>query len=232
MKIIWWINPDTIIDEDIRKQYENILKLLKQLRINREIDFEIIKNYNENKVYYGNKKNIYVSGTIAFFDNGIIYYINPYRYYEKSVIFLKNILEKGEMYLYKTIQNNQKLVAKKSEEKIEIEFKNKAKELGFYGNLTYKYRLSIPSLEKRDWGRASQKEIDFLHENPNGKFDIIEVKTKLNWEALGQVIGYKKLFCKERDLSEEKVNCFIVCKKDDNIIRFVCEKMNIKIKIL
>jgi len=103
---------------------------------------------------------------------------------------------------------------KKEEEVIEI-FLSKARDLGFTGTLKKKVRIVgrpplkiIPEERSVEYAKKFlyfvQKEIDILHEKPDGSCDIIEIKDELNWEAIGQVIGYRILLAKERNILKKK----------------------------
>ncbi len=78
----------------------------------------------------------------------------------------------------------------------------------------------------------AQKEIDILHRAPNGCFDIIEAKVKLNWAALGQTIGYAELFAKTNNVPKDKISSYIICRQSDNVIEYVCKLFNVKVLII
>lgn len=82
---------------------------------------------------------------------------------------------------------------------------------------------------KKSFSYISGKSIDLLHERNDGTFDIIEAKTKLNWSAVGQAIGYKQIFCKLNNISLDKVHTNIVCNQSDVFIEYVCDELGIKV---
>jgi hypothetical protein len=186
----------------------------------------------------GGRGTAHVDGVICVFEKENPIYFAPSL---KRNEFLKGILENGPAYIEQKVKENRSKEIKKEKELIE-DFLHKAKDFGFTGTLEENVgiggeTLEIKSKEKSEkyqkfakrFYSISQKEIDILHEKPDGSCDIIEVKDKLNWEAIGQVIGYRILLAKERNISKEKIGMCVVCRWADEALKKVCEELNIRV---
>ena len=257
MKIVWWSKEKEYYSQDTKQEDEKTSGLLQDIKTKWEIDFEIVRNFNEGDVYNeiflkrrnklrknsgisitvlrSRSGNIFVDGTACVFENNKPIFFRPC--WERNK-FLENLLKNGAGYIDMQIKENQnKLVKASPELQVIKDFLIKAKALGFTGVFEENFPLRIPT-EKSSGGLAkrfsyiAQKEIDILHKGPDGCFDIIEAKVKLNWAALGQAIGYAELFSKTNSVPKDKISSYIICRQSDNLIEYVCKLLNLKILIV
>lgn len=187
-----------------------------------------------------NKGNVYLNGVLAVFSNS-----GEILYFEQSwnkLKLLENLLKEGESYLNKIIDENLSKISKNlPEDRLVIDFIKQAKDYGLSGEIRREYPLVKPlktnskdeKIQKfmKSFSHISAKFIDILHENSDGTYDVIEAKVRLNWQALGQAVGYRKLFSDLNKIPMEKVNAKIVCRESDGFIEDICRSLNIQVII-
>lgn len=183
--------------------------------------------------------NVFIGGVVAIFSNSgdIIYYDQS----TERDLLLKKILEEGPLYVKRIVDQNVIQASRNSpEDKLINDFVANAKEYGFTGEIFREYSLKRPieidpkkdkNLQEfqKSFSYLAGKSIDMLHIAQDGTYDVIEAKVKLNWAAVGQAIGYKKLFCMLSSIAEEKVRTVILCRQTDGFIEFVCDSLEIKV---
>lgn len=257
MKIVWWSKEKEFYGEDTKQEDEKTLRLLQGLKTKWEIDFEIVRDFNDGDVYNkiflkrrtilkknsglsvtalkSRSGNIFMDGTVCLFENNRPIFFRPF--WERNK-FLESLLKNGAGYVDLQIKENQnKLIKASPELQLVKDFLIKAKDLGFTGEFEENFPLKILTKEESDefakrFSYIAQKEIDILHKAPNGCFDVIEAKVKLNWAALGQAIGYAEVFSKTNSVPKDKISSYIICRQSDNLIEYVCKLFNIKVLII
>lgn len=96
-------------------------------------------------------------------------------------------------------------------------------------NMWYRKICQESLSEKYGFGRVNMiKFIDLLVLGDDNVW-VVEVKPKLNYEALGQVLVYKDLLGEDHPELGELKTAIIVCEESDPIIEKTCEKHGIKI---
>lgn len=257
MKIVWWSKEKEYYSEETKQEDEKTLRLLQEIKTKWEIDFEIVGNFSDGDVYNkiflkrrtklkknsgisitelrSRSGNIFVDGTVCLFENDKPIFFRPS--WERNK-FLENLLKKGKGYIEIQIKENKNNGVKASPElQVIKDFLIKAKDLGFTGVFEEDFPLKILTEESNDelakrFSYIAQKEIDILHKAPDGCFDIIEAKVKLNWAALGQAIGYAELFAKTNSIPKDKISSYIICRKSDSFIEYVCKIFNVKVLLV
>jgi hypothetical protein len=180
--------------------------------------------------------NFFVNGTVVVFQDGEpFYYAPPHR-----AEFLKSFREKGPAWLRSVVEQNEATAGRRSRaEKLALKFCERAEQLGFHGHLRREYPLNLARLAgtspAEDLGTShtpfadlSAKSIDILHHH-EGTYDVIEVKPRLNWEALGQALGYRELLCVIENLPQDKVRAHVICKQIDSAIALACRRLGVGI---
>jgi hypothetical protein len=77
---------------------------------------------------------------------------------------------------------------------------------------------------------VGRKQIDMVFEK-EGEIWLVEAKGKLNFEALGQVLTYKKLYQEQFSL-QKALKLGIVCEKGDSEMEQACQSQEVKVFIL
>ncbi len=77
--------------------------------------------------------------------------------------------------------------------------------------------------------RVVSAKIDYLGVDRYGNYHIFEIKRNLDFEALGQLLGYRKLFCEQHDISEDKVYLHVIFEKAYETIKFIYRTFKIKL---
>lgn len=189
-----------------------------------------------------NKGHVYVNGVIATYDDSeeILYYVKPW----ESEQFLNNLLSKGLSHVQEIVNGNLLNAAKGlPEDQLIVEFLNNPLQFGYCGEIKREFPLvrqitpdSSLSNDMQDFVKSfsyiSAKYIDMLHIAKDGFYDIIEAKIKLNWEALGQVIGYRKIFCDLNSVPIIKTRTAILCRESDGFIEYICDSLNVRVIII
>jgi len=224
---------------------EEVASLLNKIKQKRNINFEIVevkypKNIREafykdeflNHVGFLNRN---VGSSIktlkklaevtVIYEESIKKRIRPIYFDRQSIKFLQGILEGGKEHVHALIRKNRAIP--KKEEKLFKEFFKRSSRFGFNGKIIEKFPLKL----KEEIINAS-KEIDVLHENEDGTFDIIEIKEVLNWSSIGQVLGYKFWLSKLHHIKKEAISMHIVCKKKGIGIKEVCDHYGINLHVL
>lgn len=256
--VLWQPERSYWTDKD-KLEHQKVLGLLDKIKEKWNINYKIDSNYDSDQVYRETflKNNRILSratgksirglrtrqgkgspildGVLGVFDNKrIIYYIESYDGRDQ---LLERILEEGQSYIEKIIGKNN---VDSPEEKLVKSFLKKAAEYGFAGQMHQEYLLARPVEDnpsdkqelknfKKAFSYVSGKSIDLLHEGNDGTFEIIEAKTKLNWSAVGQAIGYRQIFCRLNNIPLDKVCSSIVCNQSDGFIEYVCDELGIKV---
>ncbi|MEM3065308.1 MAG: hypothetical protein QW177_08040 [Candidatus Nitrosotenuis sp.] len=256
--VLWQHERSYWIDQE-RSEHQKVLDLLDNIKEKWSINYKVDSGYDSDQVYREmflknnrilsrdtgksirglrtrqGKGSPILDGVLGVFDNNrIIYYIESYDGRDQ---FLERILEEGPSHIEKIISKNS---TDTPEEKLVKNFLNKAAEYGFAGQMHQEYLLARPVEDnssedpelknfKKAFSYVSGKSIDLLHERDDGTFDIIEAKTKLNWSAVGQAIGYKQIFCRLNNISLDKVRSNIVCNQSDGFVEYVCDELGIKV---
>lgn len=259
--VLWQPERSYWTDKD-RLEHQKVLELLNKIKEKWNINYKVDSGYDSDQVYRETflknnrilkrttsksirklrtrqgKGSPILDGVLGVFDNErIIYYIESFDGRDQ---LLEGILEEGQSYIEKVIGKNN---VDSPEEKLVKSFLKKAAEFGFAGKIHQEYLLARPvednpseNLELKNFKKAfsyvSGKSIDLLHEGNDGTFDIIEAKTKLNWSAVGQAIGYKQIFCRLNNIPLDKVRSNIVCNQSDGFVEYVCDELGIKVIIL
>ncbi len=255
LNIIYWKKDDEKDDPTIES--------LNSIKNKWKIPYEIKTDFDDDQVYReiflanrtmlkkrtgkgirdlkSNKGYVYVNGTLTIHSN-----TDEILYFEKwkKEEFLKNVIEEGQSYIEKTINENIKNSSKElPEDKLILKFIENAKNYGFLGEFKREYPIvkpikPNPSIDEtiknfaKSFSYIAAKFMDLLHVAPNGTFDVIEAKIKLNWQALGQAVGYTKLFIKLNSIPQEKVRTSIICRQSDGFIEDVCNYLGIKVIIV
>jgi len=255
MKIIYWKRN--------AEKDDSIIKSLNTIQNKWKIPYELKTEFDDDQVYRelflanrtmlkkrtgkgirdvkSNKGYVYVNGTLTIHSN-----TDDILYFEKwkKEEFLKKVIEEGQDYIEKIINENVKKSSKDlPEDKLILKFIENAKDYGFLGEFKREYPMvkplkTDPSMDEavknfvKSFSFIAAKFMDLLHVAPDGTFDVIEAKVKLNWQALGQAVGYTKLFCKLNFIPEEKVRTSIICRQSDGFIEDVCNYLGIKVIIV
>jgi len=255
MKIIYWKRD--IEKEDSTVESLNIIN--KQWKIPFEIKREFNDDQVYRELFLANRAmikkrtgrgirdvksnsgKIYVNGTITIHSD-----VDDFLYFEKfnKDELLANLFTNGPEYIENTINENVKSSSKNlPEDKLVLSFIKNAKKYGFLGEFKREYPIVKPVKLNPDmdekfqnfiksFSYVSAKFMDLLHIAPNRTFDVIEAKTKLNWQALGQAVGYTKLFSKLNSIPEGKVRTSIICRTTDGFIEDVCNYLGIKVIVV
>jgi len=255
MKIIYW-------KRDVEKE-DSTIESLNIIRNKWKISFEHKTEFDDDQVYRelflanrimlkkrtgkgirdlkSNKGYVYVNGVITIHSNA-----EDILYFEKwnKDEFLNKVIDEGQNYIEKTINENVKTSSNDlPEDKLILKFIENAKNYGFLGEFKREYPMVKPiKIESnmdetiknfvKSFAYVSAKFMDLLHVDPNGTFDVIEAKVKLNWQALGQAVGYTKLFSKLNSIPEEKIRTSIICRQSDGFIEDICNELGIKVIII
>ena len=234
IKEIWNIQYQIISDFDDGEVYRSVF----------------LKNRNMLKKRTGrgvntlrsNSGNIYVNGVIGIYDNSdeILFYALAW---EREQL-LANLISQGSAYVNGIVENNLNEAAKNlPEDQLIVDFIKVSIQYGYTGEIKREYPLvrpiePDPTADEitrnfiKSFSFTAAKYMDMLHEAKDGSYDIIEAKRKLNWEALGQAIGYRAIFCKLYSKPLAKTRIAILCQESDGFIEIVCESLNIRVIIL
>ncbi len=258
MELVLWQHKSYWTDKD-KLEHQNVCDLLNKTKEKWNINYTVDSDYDSEQVYREvflknnrilkratgksirklrtrqGKGSPILDGVLGVFDNKrITYYIESYDGRDQ---LLEKVLEEGPSHIEKVIDKNNE---DSPEEKLVKNFLKKDAQYGFAGQMHQEYLLARPMQEnpaekqelknfKKSFAYVSGKSIDLLHESNDGTFDIIEAKTKLNWSAVGQAIGYKQIFCRLNDVPLDKVRSNIVCNQSDGFIEYVCDELGIKV---
>ncbi|MGI0046332.1 MAG: hypothetical protein ACREBB_03980 [Nitrosotalea sp.] len=231
IKEIWKVDYQIISNFDDGEIYRN----------------EFLKNRNMLKKRTGrgvttlrsNSGNIYVNGVLGIYDDSeeIIYYTLPW---EKEQL-LQNLISQGPTYVNDIVENNLNEAAKNlPEDQLIVDFIKNATQYGYTEEIKREYPLVNPIEPDsatdestrnfiKSFAYTSAKYMDMLHVAKDGSYDIIEAKRRLNWEALGQAIGYRAIFCKLYSKPLGKTRVTILCQESDAFIEVVCESLDIRV---
>lgn len=231
IKEIWNIEYQIITDFDDSEVYRSVF----------------LKNRNMLKKRTGrgvntlrsNSGNIYVNGVIGIYDDSdeIIYYV---LLWEREQL-LVNLISQGPPYINGIVENNLNEAAKNlPEDQLIVDFIKIASQYGYTEEIKREYPLIRPIKPDstaddatknfiKSFSYISAKYMDMLHEAKDGSYDIIEAKRRLNWEALGQAIGYREIFCKLYSKPLEKARIAILCQESDALIESICNSLNIRV---
>ena len=226
----WNISFQAISDYDPDDVYRTVF--LKNRTMLKKRTTRPVNDLRSNKGY------VYINGVVGVFDSDEILY------YEQSpdkMQFLDKILAEGSLYVEKIIEKNLKDAAiELPEDRLVIDFITKAKTLGFAGEIRREVPIvrpikDDPTKDKKlqdfikSFSYMAAKFIDMVHFAKDNSYDIIEAKVKLKWEAIGQVLGYKQLFCQLNSIPQKNVRTTIVCRETDGFIEWVCDELGIKV---
>lgn len=256
--VLWQPERSYWTDKD-KLEHQKVLDLLDRIKEKWNISYKVDSTYDSDQVYREvflknnrilsratgksirklrtrqGKGSPILDGVLGVFENKrIIYYIESFDGRDQ---LLERILEEGPLHIERIISKNN---VGTPEEKLVKDFLKKAAEYGFAGKLHQEYLLARPVDDnpsdkpglknfKKAFSYVSGKSIDLLHEGDDGTFDIIEAKTKLNWSAVGQAIGYKQIFCRLNNIAFDKVRSNIVCNQSDGFVEYVCDELGIKV---
>jgi len=258
VSIRWWYSDASYPPQERRVLDVRIRGMLEEIERRHGISFQVIhirgeedekRAYDELFLRYhvrlkrnsgasvtrlkSRSRNVYLQGTLLFLEGN-----EPYCFVatEQAEASLQGILNGGASHLSDWVRANA-LVAQsesqRSEDLLVQDFLARRVEFGFPGDIQVEVplRLHAPAEDGflRAFDCASEKHVDALHERGDASYDIIEVKTRLNWTAFGQALGYATMFAELRGLPMTRVQPVIICRETDDAVMFACEKAGVKV---
>lgn len=172
-----------------------------------------------------------MNGTVAAFDDEEPLYYVAHGQNE----FLGSLLQRGPEWLRAAVAENEKQQRRFSRgERLVSRFCTQAHELGFRGQIKREYPLNLSQAARGDavdenfFGDMSAKSIDILHRDGD-RYDVIEAKSRLNWEALGQALGYAELLCLIESVPRSHVRSHIVCEQTDAATYAASQRLGVNV---
>lgn len=225
----WGIECDVVTEFDDEQVYRQLFYRRRNILSRRT-------RQSVSKELRSRSGNFFVNGTVAVFEDGEpFYYAAPHR-----SEFLQSFLDGGPAWLCSLVEQNEATAGRHSNaEKLALEFCERAEQLGFHGRLRREYPLNLAGLARSSsveepgtshvlFADLSAKSIDMLHDH-EGIYDVIEVKPRLNWEALGQALGYRELLCVIEDLPQDHVRAHVVCRQTDDAVALACRRLDVRV---
>lgn len=258
LRMCWWHNARLDSSEDLRREREQVKDLLKSLKTRHGIDCAIVSEwtdgderdtYNQVFLHYRNRLrknsgrpvtdlksntgNILLHNVIAFFDTGETIFFSRI---PKAVSLLRGMLDTGGAHLAVEIDQNRRSETsgpKDSESRLVEDFLKEKNKLGFCGKVRTEVPLHQPAFEDdtflKSFSYVRQKSVDLVHDRPDGSYDIIEAKKRLNWTAFGQALSYAFLYAKLNRVNETSVHPVVICRQIDEMVRDVCKRYGVAV---
>jgi len=258
LSVRWWYSDAPYLRQERRALAVRIRGILEEIERRHAIAFQVIqvrseedekRAYDELFLRYhvrlkrnsgasvtllkSRSRNVYLQGTLLFLQGN-----EPHCFVtmEHAEALLQGILNEGASHLSGWVRANAQVVqseSPRSEELLVQEFLARRVEFGFPGDIQVEapLRLHAPAEDGflRAFDCASEKHVDALHERGDGSYDVIEAKTRLNWTAFGQALGYATMFAELRGLPGTRVQPVIICRQTDDAVMLACEKHGVKV---
>lgn len=253
-KIVLWQRVEPWFSDQMLGEAQRRIRSVQEIQARLGIECDVVTEFDDEQVYrqlFYRRRNIlsrrtgqsvsnelrsrsgnfFVNGTVAIFEDGEpFYYAAPHR-----SEFLQSLLDGGPAWLCSLVGQNEAAAGRHSSaEKLAVGFCERAEQLGFGGQIRREYPLNLSRMASghvlgRDlFGDMSAKSIDILHQD-GARYDVIEAKPRLNWEALGQALGYAELLCLIESIPRDHIRSHVICQQTDDATSLACERLGVNV---